>query len=88
MKKLHLSLFAATVMALPLSSMARPERQGPMQGACKADVEQFCKDVKPGEGRLAACLKEHKEEVSQPCKDAVKSAAEKRAQRRKSGSSN
>lgn len=88
MNKLSLSMLLVAVMAWPVSSMARPQRQGPMQGACKADVEQFCKDVKPGQGRLAACLKEHKDDVSQPCKDAVKSAAEKRAERRKANQSN
>ena len=40
-------------------------------GACKADREKFCKDVKPGEGRLAACFKEHEAEVSAACKSHV-----------------
>ena len=27
-------------------------------GACKAEVDQYCFEVKPGEGRLAKCLQE------------------------------
>ncbi len=36
--------------------------------ACKADVEKFCKDVSPGEGRIVACLKSHEPELSEACK--------------------
>lgn len=42
---------------------------------CKADVEKFCKDVKPGGGKLNACMKEHESELSQACTD--KRAAKK-----------
>jgi Golgi apparatus protein 1 len=35
--------------------------------ACRADVKTFCKDVKPGEGRIAECLKQHKGELSPDC---------------------
>lgn len=41
-------------------------------GACKADVEKLCKDVQPGEGRVVACLKEHKAEVSPKCTSFMK----------------
>jgi hypothetical protein len=37
------------------------------KGACKQDVEKLCKDVKPGEGRMLSCLKEHQKEVSPKC---------------------
>ncbi|MEI8346626.1 MAG: cysteine rich repeat-containing protein [Pseudomonadota bacterium] len=36
--------------------------------ACKADRESFCKDVKPGRGNMAKCLKEHDSELSEECK--------------------
>lgn len=35
--------------------------------ACHEDIERFCKGVVPGEGRLGACLKGHKAELSKPC---------------------
>ncbi len=36
--------------------------------ACKADLSAFCKDVKPGGGRLLQCLKQHESELSPECK--------------------
>src|SRR6266850_178136 len=35
--------------------------------ACRGDAKTFCKDVKPGEGRIAECLKQHKAELSPDC---------------------
>lgn len=45
------------------------ERMEEMHEACKDDVANFCKDVKPGEGRVAKCLKEHEGALSAGCKD-------------------
>jgi len=36
--------------------------------ACDADVQKFCKDVKPGQGRLVKCLREHEKELSAECR--------------------
>jgi hypothetical protein len=36
--------------------------------ACQADVAKLCPDVKPGGGRIAACLREHASELSDSCK--------------------
>ena len=38
------------------------------ENPCKADYEKLCGNVKPGEGRIQACLKQHKDEVSPECK--------------------
>ncbi|MGC3999026.1 MAG: cysteine rich repeat-containing protein [Anaeromyxobacter sp.] len=46
--------------------LARAEKIG--QG-CKADVEKLCKDVTPGDGRVAYCLKQHESELSSSCQD-------------------
>ncbi len=35
---------------------------------CADDVGKFCKDVTPGGGRIAACLKEHDKDLSPACK--------------------
>ena len=43
--------------------------------ACAADVKQFCADIKPGEGRVEACMKTHVHEVSDACKVALANAA-------------
>ncbi len=39
------------------------------QQACRGDVEQFCKDVQPGGGRIVKCLKEHEAQLSAGCKE-------------------
>ena len=36
--------------------------------ACKADIDKFCKDVKPGEGRIIKCMQEHEKDLSADCK--------------------
>lgn len=36
--------------------------------ACKADVEKYCPGIKPGDGTLKACMKEHRKELSPDCK--------------------
>ncbi|HTR45674.1 MAG TPA: cysteine rich repeat-containing protein [Thermodesulfovibrionales bacterium] len=38
---------------------------------CEPDVQKFCPDVKPGGGRIVACLKNHQSELSQECKDSL-----------------
>jgi hypothetical protein len=48
--------------------------KGRMEGvkeACKPDVEKFCKEIKPGDGRIAACLKSHDGELAPACRQIV-----------------
>jgi hypothetical protein len=42
--------------------------------ACKDDVSKFCKNVKPASNGTAACLKEHGNELSAPCKEALEAS--------------
>jgi hypothetical protein len=39
---------------------------------CRGDLEKFCANVKPGQGRALACLNKNEKDVSQTCKDALK----------------
>ncbi len=50
-------------------------------GACGADMAKFCKDVKPGGGRIADCLKEHEKDLSKDCVEQRAKASEKRAKK-------
>jgi len=42
---------------------------------CKTELETYCKDVKPGDGRLLACLYAHSDNISARCEYAVYDAA-------------
>jgi hypothetical protein len=42
--------------------------------ACKADVKQFCANVKPGKGAIADCMKSHVADISDGCKEALAKA--------------
>jgi golgi apparatus protein 1 len=35
---------------------------------CEDDIANFCKDVKPGQGRLSECLDQHKIDLSDKCR--------------------
>jgi hypothetical protein len=51
-----------------------PDEWGPMAGmrkTCAAEIDKFCKDTKPGHGRIAVCLNEHPRELSPACKASV-----------------
>ena len=42
---------------------------------CKAELETYCKDVTPGEGRILACLYAHGDKLSGKCEYALYDAA-------------
>jgi hypothetical protein len=39
--------------------------------SCEAEIDKFCADVKPGEGRIAACLNANAGELSALCDRAM-----------------
>jgi hypothetical protein len=61
------SVLAAAVLVVLAAGAAKA--QDGKTWPCKADAEKFCKDVKPGEGRIIACLKEHQADLSADCKE-------------------
>jgi hypothetical protein len=63
------SAIAATLSILALASNAPGAfaQQAEAMKYCKADVARLCPGVEMGGGRIIACLKEHKMEVSVGC---------------------
>ena len=63
-----LSLAALTLITLASAPAFAEGDHARAHEACKADVERFCKDVKPGGGAIIRCLKQHESELSPQCK--------------------
>ncbi len=53
------------------------------QKACHDDVQKFCKDVDPGEGRMVHCLEEHEKSLSEACRATYERKESKRDERRR-----
>jgi hypothetical protein len=53
-----------------------PEAVNEARTACATDIQTLCAGVQPGGGRILACLKEHKDKVSDGCKKAVMKATQ------------
>ena len=49
-----------------------------IRAACADDAQKLCAGVQPGGGRIVACLKEHKDSLSDRCKQAAGLACEPR----------
>lgn len=75
MKQSIISLIVA-VMFLGVMSVAESQEVTKI-GPCKDDIEKFCKDVKPGQGRILTCMREHENELSPVRKDHVLATREK-----------
>ncbi len=44
--------------------------------ACRAEMDEFCKDVERGEGRIIKCLREHDAKLSDKCRAYVNTASQ------------
>ena len=82
MKKTLVSIASCLLFSLAFSSasVASPQAaQSAQQGdqlaairaACADDAQKFCATVQPGGGRIVACLKEHKDSLSDKCRQAA-----------------
>lgn len=38
-----------------------------IQGACEEELQTYCSNVRPGEGRVADCLKRYQDRLSEEC---------------------
>jgi hypothetical protein len=53
-----------------------PAFRAPLPQACAASAAQFCPGMKPGEGRVFACLYARSDRVSAACSDAAQATLE------------
>lgn len=79
------TLALAGLLAANLAFAADADKKpgADLAAACAQDVKTLCPGIEPGDGRIAACLKEHRRKVSSGCKDAIKDqrAAKKAAEK-------
>jgi hypothetical protein len=61
---------SASLLLLASNAMA----QGAAR-ACVSDTKKLCAGVTPGEGRIAGCMKDHMQEVSEPCQNFLAATA-------------
>ena len=72
MLKMTILAVSAILLFSASGAMAqmRPGARAVLQ-ACKPDIARFCSQVQPGQGRIKACMKEHIQELSDPCKEGL-----------------
>ncbi len=68
-KSIRWSVVLVATAGLVLWASADIFAQG--RGPCAEDAAKYCKDVQPGGGRMAQCLKEHENELSAACKEHI-----------------
>jgi hypothetical protein len=67
-----LAAISAALVLIAAQAIAQPARTGEAAKACESDVKTLCPDVQPGQGRIAQCLRKHRDKVSEGCKAQMK----------------
>jgi hypothetical protein len=68
MLKKMLTVLAVVMLSIGVAAAAdAPAAKKP----CADDAAKYCKDVKPGGGRIARCLKENEQNLSPACKSSI-----------------
>ena len=58
----------------PAAQGPSPQAVAEARAACETDIQKLCSGVQPGGGRILTCLKQHKDQVTDVCKQAVMKA--------------
>lgn len=72
------ALTLAALIALP-ALPAFAQDSPALRRACQADFVKLCPGVMPGGGRVAACFKEKRDQLSDGCRAALQQANAKRS---------
>jgi len=75
MKKLLFILVLGVVLVFGARVFAAEKLVETVTKGCKTEIETYCKDVTPGEGRVLACLYAHEDKLSGQCEYALYDAA-------------
>jgi hypothetical protein len=59
------------------SAWARDAQDITKSGPCRADITKFCKNVRPGKGRVLRCMRQYENHISDVCKNHIAEVREK-----------
>lgn len=70
---------AAAIVAVAAATTAHAEEAGGLdrdtrlavRTACAADYHRYCRSVRPGDGRIAACFRDNADGLSETCRAAL-----------------
>ena len=73
--RIKMMALLASLMAFSLPATALDEIVESVATGCEKELSSYCKDVKPGEGRVLACLFAYSDKLSRRCEYVVIDAA-------------
>lgn len=73
MKKLLLLFSMGLATTAQAQEMTRQQMRE-VRSLCQADMRRLCPNIKPGDGKLMACVEEKAAELSEPCANALMTA--------------
>lgn len=76
MKKAFFVLISlAAVLLIPVAAFGTDQLTETIVNGCKKELDTYCKDVTPGNGRVLACLYAHEDKLTGKCEYALYDAA-------------
>lgn len=75
MRKTMMGITATIAMLAGSSALAQESLIDHLVSACESDLEQYCSQVTPGNGRLLHCMAAHEDKISGQCDYAFYQAA-------------
>lgn len=75
MKRLAWLFLYCAAAAAPMARADDSAVMAVLRAGCTEDAKKLCAGVQPGGGRILACLKDHKDALSDQCKQAAQKAA-------------
>ena len=73
--KLKVTLLSVLLLGLSASLSAQESIVDTIAQGCAAEIENYCSQVSPGEGRMLACFYAHEDKLSGQCQYALYQAA-------------
>jgi Cysteine rich repeat len=73
---LHVPATVLAALLLSLAGAAQAQASSPVMQACGADLRKHCTGVRPGGGRVLACLQDKQAELAPACQTQLKTMSQ------------